>query len=228
MYPSVRAAFPAFIRLWEGFILCMYLDMLGLVTVGFGNLIDSTTAALALGWVWKATGAPASSSAVMAEWTRVKGLQAQRGAGGGHFETDARLHVTPESLAGLVTRTLERNAVELSKPGRFPGFPSAPADAQLALLRMAWAMGYGFVDSTAEHPSGRWPAFHAAFNACDWMGCSRECRMREEKQPREFVESNAASVVLFENACAVWEGNLDRDVIYWPRALLREQPAPSA
>lgn len=225
MRDSVKEAWPSFITKWEGREMCMYLDALGIVTCAGGIALFTPGDAVRLQWQWvTTTGQIASQMAVQAEWARVKSLQGKRGAGGRAFEPDARLQLTEAGYARAMAGKLADVEAKLTDPKRFPNFAEAPADAQLALLRMAWAMGPAFVDPDAEHPGGRWPAFHAAFLACDWMGCAGECRMREEGQPEEFRKSNDADVVLFHNACWVWENEADRDTLYWPRDMLVEQP----
>ena len=55
MWDSVKQGFRAFTLPLEGEIAWMYLDTLGLVTVGLGNLIDPVELALELPFVYRAT-----------------------------------------------------------------------------------------------------------------------------------------------------------------------------
>ena len=71
MQDSVRAAWCDFNRSLEGWISWMYLDVLGLVTTGMGNLIDPMSTALGLPWVDE-TGTQGSQNDIAAEWRAVK------------------------------------------------------------------------------------------------------------------------------------------------------------
>ena len=51
MHPSVKSVFPSFSTKLEGRVPWMYCDVLGLVTIGIGNLIDPEEAALHLPFV---------------------------------------------------------------------------------------------------------------------------------------------------------------------------------
>jgi hypothetical protein len=197
----------------------MYLDAIGIVTTAQGLALLTPADALHLPWERVSDSWPASPQAIQAEWTRVKSLKALAGHGGGAFVAGAVLRLTEGGVALATSRKLAEVEAALVAPHRFPGFSTAPADAQLALLRMVWAMGPGFADD------GKWPMFRAAFIARDWMGCAEECRMREEGQPLEFARSNDADRVCFENARAVELDGIDADVVYWPRELLTETVA---
>ena len=48
MFAAVQSSFPAFSGRFEGRVPYMYLDVLGLVTVGVGNLVDPVETAQAL------------------------------------------------------------------------------------------------------------------------------------------------------------------------------------
>ncbi len=74
MYPSVQSYFRIFSAPLEGCVPYMYLDVLGLVTVGVGNLVDPITLAQALPLRFKnrpgiaAPGSPATPDQIAAEW----------------------------------------------------------------------------------------------------------------------------------------------------------------
>lgn len=141
--PSVAAAWPAFCANWEGRLSWMYLDTKFLVTTGTGNLIDSIPAAQALPWYTK-QGVRASSSAVEKEWRRVKGLRSLAHLSGWAYETSAVLFLDNQTIDRLLT---DVTASFWSRLGQtLPQLEDYPADAQLALLDLAWQNGPAFLD----------------------------------------------------------------------------------
>lgn len=208
MYSSVHQAFVSFSRRFEGYVSWMYLDQLGLVTVGLGNLIDSVSAAQALRWVWRQDGKPATTAQVDDEWKRVKSLQGMRMKGGGAFAEVTFLEATPESVDALI----EAKLTEAERVIRvhMPAYDSWPADAQLAALSMAWAVGPDF--------ALKFPRFTAAANAGDWRTAADECRIATPVNP-SLTARNKANATMFRNAAEVLESGLPIAELYYPRDL---------
>ena len=67
----VRAGWPAFTSPLEGRIAWMYLDVLGLVTIGLGCLIDPIGGAMGLPFVLP-SGEPASKADIEGAWRATK------------------------------------------------------------------------------------------------------------------------------------------------------------
>lgn len=187
MRDVVRAAFPSFTDKFEGKLSFMYLDVLGLVTTGRGNLIDPMPAALVLPWKQALTGGLATRDQVVQEWNRVKGLQGIRLHGGGVFGKLTVLRLSPQDIDDLTFSKLDEMWAHLL--GRFPDLEDWPADAQLALVSMAWAMG----------PAFRFPVFESCAHVRDWAGAARECGMNAIGNPG-LIPRNAANRTLFMNA----------------------------
>ena len=160
MLDEVRAVLPTFTDRYEGKLFHPYLDVLGLVTTGRGNLIDPMPLAIPL--PWQVDGAPATSAVIVAEWQYVKSLQQFRKNGGRFFEHLTKLRLTPDAVDALCVSKWVQLETELLKRPEFFGFPSAPAPAQLGTLSMCWAMGADF----------HFPHFQAAFAAQDWATCA--------------------------------------------------------
>src|SRR3954447_21778389 len=72
MRSIVATRFLDFTEKFEGYVEYMYVDIKGLVTIGFGNLIDPISYALALPFVKKAGNAPATQAEITAEWKLIK------------------------------------------------------------------------------------------------------------------------------------------------------------
>lgn len=201
MKQAVRDAFPAFTDRFEGRVGWMYCDVLGLVTTGRGNLIDPKPAAMGLPWRNR-DGALAGQAQVSREWDTVKSLQAMRVRGGYAYADCTNLRLTPQAIDDLTCAKLDEMWSHLL--GRFPDAEAWPADAQLGLLSMAWAMG----------PAFHFPAFASAALAQDFATCADQCKMREEGNPG-LIPRNQANRTLFNNAAR----SHDPETLFYPSVL---------
>ena len=104
----------------------------------------------------------------------------------------------------------------------FQSFDTWPADAQLALLSMAWAMGPG--------GPGGFPHFRAGCQALDFKTAAAQCQMNAAGNPG-LVPRNQANVTLFSNAAIVLageaKGSFQRPTLYYPRVLTSADLAPA-
>lgn len=181
MHDSVRGAFRQTSELLEGLVHEMYVDVVGLVTVSVGNLIDaSRNPAMApwepaLLWEWrhKDTGAVAAPDEVIAEWQRVKSA--------GHNNWLARAQASFGKLA-MMDAEIDRlfawrlDGDEKIYRQRFPEWDAMCADAQFATALYGWGRGASFHkeelvnaiacaewEIAADH--GQWSGFNANRNA---------------------------------------------------------------
>lgn len=205
MKQAVRDVFAEFSTRFEGRVPFMYLDVKGLVTTGIGNLIDPITTGVTLPWL-KADGTKASKSEIEAEWRKVKSLQAMRMRGGMAYGAVTSLRLSEAAIDALVVR--KANEMEMHLVKRFKGYDTWPADAQLGLLSMAWAMG----------PAFKFPKFQAACDALDFRTAAIQCKMNEVGNPG-LVPRNKANETLFANSHKVITGNLCRETLYYPTVL---------
>lgn len=203
MRDSVRAAFWDFSVRFEAFCTWCYLDKDGAVTTGVGNKIDSVAEALSLPWLHNEDDTPASARDVADEWARIKARQDMAMDGGFAFQRISRLHLTRAAVAELVDRKLASNERILS--GRFANYAMLPADAQLGLHSMAWAMGADF------HA----PRFQGALRSANFDACAVECHMNDAHNPG-LKPRNVADALLFRNAAAVVRLGLDVAKLYYP------------
>lgn len=206
MRQTVRDNYAAFTSRFEGAVPWMYLDVKGLVTTGIGNLIDSPGAAQALPWRHGVNGALASPAEVAAGWQAVKARQDQKLIGGGQkfWGTLTDLRLDADGIRQLVDAKLQSNEAILRN--RFPGYESWPADAQLGLLSMAWAMGANF----------KFPKFEAAVNGLvpDFRAAASLSHMNAAGNPG-LVPRNTANESLFLSAADTLSSNLSLDRINW-------------
>lgn len=189
MHKDVRRIFPEFTAKFEGRVPWMYQDVKGLVTVGLGCLIDPACNAQGLPWVHISDGHPASTGEIDLEWIRIK--RAKGLAKKGHLAAAllVRLKLTDEGIDILACVRLDKNEQFLKK--FFPDFESWPADAQLGVFSMAWAMGADFVL--------QFPKFSAACKERNWTAAAEHCLMKSTNNPG-LIPRNKANVKLFTTA----------------------------
>jgi GH24 family phage-related lysozyme (muramidase) len=200
MKASVLATFGSFNTKFEGALSYMYTDKLGLVTTGIGNLIDPIAHALALPWKL-GDGTLASRGEVQAEWDRVKA--AWPGVQSVATRSITTLHLDQADIDHMVAIKARENEDVLR--GRYSNFDTMPADAQMGIHSMAWAMG----------PAFRFPQFDAAVNANDFRTAAVQSVFRGTGvQPRIDADK-----ILFNNAAIVTEAGGDPEVLYYPTQL---------
>lgn len=218
MHAVVVDKFHEFSEPLEGRVRHFYADIKGLITIGVGQLVDPVSAALALP-MRRPDGTPAGRDEIAAEWARVKqhtcgacpkcprpecisrlGWRAATGL--------TLLRLPDEDIDRLVERKLLDNERELRR--FLPGWDSWPADAQLALMSWAWAVG----------PHAHFPRMMAHLRNGSFNFAAEEI----EISPRvgTIVERNRRNRALLLNADRIVRHGLVRDVLYWPRELAAE------
>lgn len=203
MQDAVVKMFPAFTIKFEGNIKWPYLDVKGLVTVGWGFLIDPFTLAHSLPWVIGSTGEKPTMDQVWRDWKRVKQATnlAHQGAWAAQRYTTIRL--TDDGMADTAAHRLRLNESYILQHW-FPDFEQWPADAQAALMSMCWAMGAdGFY---------HFPKFVAFARAQDWKGCALECFINARNNAG-LVPRNWANRKLFTAATTTENPSL---ITGWP------------
>jgi hypothetical protein len=202
--PSVRAAFYDVNAPWEGVVSHMYADVKGLVTCGVGNLIDPLPFATTLPWVRKDSSLPASLDEVRADWEAVKHGKDMARLGHRAAARVTRLRLPDVAIRELVARKLDQNARHLRD--RFADWDDMPADAQLAVLCLAWAVG----------PAFRWPMYEAAMRAANYLLAAAETRLDERGNPGVAPRNEGMRQMLY-NAASVVSAGLDRDALVYGR-----------
>ena len=211
--PAVLAEWRALSEPLEGRVPHMYLDVKGLVTCGVGNWLATPSAAVRLPWRLLEGGGLALPSEIAAEWRRVAALEAARTPN--YYASRTTLRLDDETIDELVFDTLYDNAAILAQ--RWPAWPSFPADAQLALLSLAWAVGPGL---------NGWPKLCDAVARRDWLTAADESHIREDGNPgvapRNRHQKRSLVNAAIVDACP---GETPPDVLWWPRALPDELPS---
>lgn len=216
---NVAQAAPGFHERFEGCTRYPYVDVKNLLTVGIGCLIDPVSEeVLALPWQDE-FGNPIDSTTVRVQLEKLKGMGfAGKTAGFQSQYTTIRLSMS--GVNDLAERRLAIDDAFLAR--RFGWYATAPADAQLGVLSMAWPMGPGF----------QFPKFEAFAAAGNWAtyaqspgqprvlvgGAANECRISTVGNPG-VAPRNTANLQLFENADAVLRNGWDESQLYWPVVL---------
>jgi GH24 family phage-related lysozyme (muramidase) len=191
-----------------------YTDVDGWVTTGTGNMIDAATPGQKKGVncgkgtstpcgqatpTAKARSMPWAGGSIDADWAAIKAawprVQSTACAG----ITHARL---PQAyLVQLALDQMKANERDILK--LVPGFASLPADAQLALHSMMWAMGSGAL--------GTYKGLLAAVNSGDFLTAAAQSHMRGDG----IDMRNLANKLLFTNAAAIKAAGLPFDHLYY-------------
>jgi hypothetical protein len=213
----------------------MYLDILGLVTTGQGNLIDTINEAQKLAWKLP-DGTLATKQQVAAEWNLLKGQQALAKS---HYRIQAqraplRLHLDAADIDALVMAKLLGNAAYMKK-NHFPEWDNWTADCQLAVSSMAWAVGPAFAKKfpnfTRMINAGQWRQILKKDANGGWAGKIRE--VVDGVSNGGIVPRNKANYLCFENTAYALEHDLPVGELFWPEraeiyvAKLEPQKAPS-
>ncbi len=207
MHPSVIAGWRQFNEPNEGWLNFMYTDdeapsdafPSGIVTVGMGNALESVEAAQALPFV-NPDGSPADGATIAAQYEAVRTGPRDSSVNAGPLTT---IRLPDAAVQALVEKALAADEAELRR--YFPGWDEFPADAQMAVLSKAWAMGPGFAAGfpqfTADMNAGRFSP--AGVTDGKYRGVGTQRRQAQEAQ-------------CLQNAQTVVDEDLVRYVLYWP------------
>lgn len=207
---------------FEGYLPYMYLDRLGLVTTGMGNLIDPLPMAQALPWK-KADGSLATKEEIGANWQLVKARQDLKGHGGVAFKNVQNLHLDEADIQALINSKLASNDKILST--RFAGYPSWPADAQMGTNSMSWAMGANFnYPKFKEAVSKMVPDFRTAA-AESYIPDNPQKDITKPPTDASLRARNLANKQLFLNAQAALDKNIPHDVLQWAEGVVADVEA---
>jgi len=197
VHDSVRDAFIPFSAPLEGRVRFMYLDVKSLVSTGIGNLLDADdpdhfgsnpvplSDIFALDWFHKPSGPAATHAEIQQEYQTVK-FSGTAFATLAQKEAITELRITDQTIDDLVMRKLQSFEASLRARPPFSELDDWPADGQLGLFSMAWALG----------PAFRFPAFQAAADSQDWLTMARECRITEAGNPG-VIPRNVRNGLLF-------------------------------
>ena len=148
----------------EGVVSHMYLDIVGLVTVGVGFLLRTSEDAVALKFLNRTTGKAATADEKRRDWDAVS--QQVKAKRANFYQKFTQLDLPVDQI----DKRLEFLIVEFSNSLRsqFPGFDHFPTPAQIGLMDMIYSLG----------PGGffrGYPKMCGAVAKADWMAAASEC-----------------------------------------------------
>lgn len=165
----------------EGNFPHMYVDTVGVVTVGIGTALFKAADASALAFVERGTTDPADGATIEAEWAEVK--KQAKGKLAGSYKQFTKLDLPPAEVLRKFTEHMATFEEKLK--AKWVKYPDFPKPAQLGLLDMIYNLG----------SFGDFPSFVAAVNKEDWTEAANQCRRRGPSESR-----NRETKELFEKA----------------------------
>jgi GH24 family phage-related lysozyme (muramidase) len=152
-----------YLRGHEGAVNFMYLDVVGLVTIGVGFLLPNAAATLALELVRRDSGAAATDDEKRADWETVHGCAKAQ------LAERYRAFTSLDLPDAAIDRELNLRIADFVRnlQSRFPQFQDFPSPAQTGLVDMVFSLG----------PAGLFrgfPKFCEAVDRRDWQACAQE------------------------------------------------------
>jgi GH24 family phage-related lysozyme (muramidase) len=163
----------------EGCVPHMYLDTVGKVTVGVGNMLKKASSAANLPFVLEATGAVASNEQVEVEFDLISAQEKARPAN--YYKEFATLVLSNGDINELLDVRLDKFENKLKVD--FPKYDDYPEAAKLGLLDMAYNLGNkGLVK--------KFPTFTKAAKKGDWLTCANACNRKQVQDHRNDSVKN--------------------------------------
>lgn len=201
---TLRNAIRSDLDRWEGYFAWMYLDSVGLVTIGYGTMLPSADSAAALPFVHAKGGSAATATEIKAGYaTLVAGSATQKSAapkqkyGAKHYEKVTDLRITQATASQLRDAHIDADYNQLTSI--YPKFDTFPDAGKLALFDMIYNLGAGR-GKTAQHRASGLRAYagmNAAINRGDWAAAALHSFRHGIPANR-----NAAAAALFKS-CVV-------------------------
>lgn len=213
MRENVAHLFPQVTAELEGVFTNPYSDVKRLITTGAGILIDPLHRCLSHEW-WIGD-RRATPQEIEDDWSELKTrANAMSDADLQHWTATMQAPFTSIRLKAdyveqLTIRRAHLNFDYITK-NLIPGLPNEPADAQLGVLLLSWAVGAGF-DRTRPPRT----AFVEACNAGDWLAAAAGARLNEAGN-KGVIGRNKHMALCFSNAATVAARGLDPAALWWP------------
>jgi len=144
------------LKRWEGVVPYMYLDSIGLVTVGVGFMLPNVYAASTLPFV-NTKDEPASQVEIALDYNRVKALPANKLVT--YYHSFSSLLLPPSEINRLLAANV--TSFEVSLRRIYPDYDVYPGSVKIGLLDMVYNLGAAKLQAT-------YPKFNAAVRAHNW------------------------------------------------------------
>jgi hypothetical protein len=230
MHASVVPALRQFLGHGEGDINYMYLDSRPgdrKVTTGIGFLIDPLAKCLQEHSTnrlpWYRGGNRATDQEVRQEWEQVKGMQDfARGQSGRAFQgrTALDLRLQQHNIEQYFRQTAQDYRQQLMEGSqRFAQFDTYPADAQMGILALAWAVGAGGI--LASYGNFRTACFRRNWRvAGNESGWTTATAGRRSQVRQMFYNAAAIEAQLEQDRQAGAQPSFDPTRVYFPQRVI--------
>lgn len=216
MRPVVKSNLYFFQKSFEGEVNHLYQDVKGLMTIGVGNMLSSVQMAYVLNFKKKSDRKLAMPSEIKAEWDKLKDPQ-YKGLTAKAFDKLASLYIEREDIEKLVQASAD--GFEHFIRQEWKEWEEWPADAQMGMMSMAWALGVGgivkgYPKFTKDCHDQRWAVwdFNKATKQTELVaGAAFECKLNEVGNPG-VIPRNKAARDLFQWA----ENTVELEKLHWP------------
>lgn len=181
--------FKRILKAHEGNIPHMYLDTVGAVTVGVGNMMPTAADAQKLGFVDRSTGKKATADEIKADFDEV--AKQAKGKIASKYKANTKLDLPEADITALLDTRIAGFKGELKK--EFPDFDKYPLRVQFALLEMAFNLG-------TQGVVKKFPSFTAGIkqnNAEGWLKAAKE-----SNRPQVSADRNSTVKQWLEDAAA--------------------------
>lgn len=177
----------ALIKAGEGCIPYMYLDTVGKVTVGVGNMLPNSDAAVALPFVDRDSGEAASEELIIDEFENLSKQEFGQSFGASAFSHFTSVGLTDDGINELLDSRIAE--FETGLKGNFEDFDTYPDDAKIGIMDMAFNLGVHGLMS-------KFPTFVKGVKSENWKLCAEQCRRRgisdhRNEEVKELFESIA-------------------------------------
>lgn len=151
------------IKASEGEISHMYLDTVGAVTVGVGNMVSTVAEAQKLAFTNRQTSKAATKDEIKADFEAVK--KQTKGQVASKYKTHTKLDLPTKDIDKLLDTRIDAFKKEVKL--KFSKFDDYPLTVQFALLDLAFNLGTSGLVT-------KFPSFKKAIEAEDWAKAAKE------------------------------------------------------
>lgn len=167
MSPEFETKVIKLIKAGEGSIPHLYLDTVGKVTVGVGNMLPDAASAQKLPFIHADDKRPATDDEISAEYALISAQE--KGMVASNYKQFTTLVLTEEAIDKLLITRIRKFVKQLRLD--FPDYDSYPEKARLGLIDMAFNLGNkGLVK--------KFPTFSRAARGNDRAACASECKRK--------------------------------------------------
>lgn len=165
------------LKRWEGVIPYLYLDSVGLVTIGIGFMLPNVFSASTLPFV-NTSGEPSTQAEIAADFNRVKSLPANK------LPTYYHSFSSPLLPQAEINRLLAANvsSFEISLRKMYSGYDTYPDSVKVGLIDMCYNLG-------SAKLKAQYPKFNRAVQTHNWILAADQCHRNGPSAERnEFTQ----------------------------------------